>query len=286
MDIQESSQVDSSTGGSLNLIKPQDVITDGSNPIDSNLSSVQTMETNSGVCETEGKTPSEVLFEQENRSLVLSDAKDINIDETLQETSIPLSDISLANSNSVVAKKDRLPVDQSIPQGDSVGQDELCMGQDIHSIDQQRHSTDQDVQPMDVDMQSVNQDKESSDQGCQENQLLDQDSEDDNPFSHLLLLSDSDNNDNIPLKTSKKKCRKAKPSSGGGGSRRKAERITPDSFVAVQFSSPELRHKLELVQQHMVKMDKKLKPTMIPLVKLHVTLMTLQLNNDESLIEK
>ena len=299
MILQESSQVGSSSGGSLVLIRPQDVVTEDCNRIDSSLSSVQTMETDSGLCETEGKTPPAELFKQDDKSnrpvspvTNIPTIEEDHIDEQsciFQETVIAPS---LTNSNTVTVgqqevtkDKEELPVDQYFPQGQPMNQDQQPMDEHNHSMDQHVCTAHHDTQSMDVDVQSINQDNESIDQKCQEKHSLDQDSEGhDNPFSQLLLFSDSD--DTVPLKKSKKKWRKTKSEPPARGRRKKTERKTPDSFVAVRFSSPELRQRLEVVQQHMVEMDKKLKPTLIPLVKLHTTVMTLQLNNDASLTAK
>ena len=283
------------------MIKPQDVVTGDTNRIGSNLCSAQTVETNSGICETEGKIPPVTVIKQ-NKSdhFVLpvaadgTDDKDVDNDEpshVFQETFYPLLGVVVANGNSSVTtgqqkaeNRDNLPVGDQ--QEDSVNQDER---EDGHPIDQHKHLVARDLPPVDTDMQSINHDEESVDQDKESvNQEQWQDSENsDNPFSHLVLFSDNDDSDGKPLKASKKKQRcktKSKPLGGGGS--KKTERIIPDSFIAVRFSSPELRHKLEVVQQHMTEMDKKLKPTLIPLVKLHVTLMTLRLNNDGTLIEK
>ena len=322
MMLQESNQVDSSSGGSLVLIRPQDVVTDDCNRIDSNLYSAQTVETNSSICETEGRTPPVGSFKQGNDSngLVLPAAiestversakHDVGIDEwshVLQETALPLFDHSLANTDAAIVdqqqvtkdKEDSSLVEQCLSQGDSVDQGKQSVYEEGHS----KVSTDCDLLPMDIDMQSINQpvdqdkevvdqdkepidqDEETAGQDCQEAHSLDQNSEDDeNPFSHLMLFSDNDSNA-VP-QTSKKKRHKAKSKPHTGGKRKKTDRKIPDSFVAVRFSSPELRHKLGLVQQHMVEMDKKLQPTLIPLVKFHITLITLQLNNDASLTDK
>jgi len=102
-----------------------------------------------------------------------------------------------------------------------------------------------------------------------------------NPFNNLLLFSDSENDNPSTSKATKRKgCKiksKQKP--------KKPERKIPDSFIAVRFSSPEVKAKIQLAQQSMVESDKKLKPTLISLAKLHVTLLTLQLSN-EILIDK
>lgn len=291
--VQEPSQVDSLSGGSLVVIKPQDVVTEDTNPIGSSLCSVQTVETNSGTCETEGKTPPATVIKQNKSNRFVLPADDDGTGDidgpshVFQETFYPLLGVIAANGNNSVMisqkaeNKDDFPVGhQSLPQEESVDQDEH---ENVHFTDQHKHLLACDVPPVDTDIQSINQEEESVDR---EQQSLDQDSEDnDNPFSHLLLFSDDDT-DSKPLKASKKKqWRKAKSKPPNDG-RRKTERITPDSFIAVRFSSPELRHKLGVVQQHMIEIDKKLKPTLIPLVKLHVTLMTLRLNNNTSLIEK
>ena len=102
-----------------------------------------------------------------------------------------------------------------------------------------------------------------------------------NPFSNLLLFSDSENDNPVTSKAAKRKERKIKSKQKP----KKPERRIPDSFVAVRFSSPEIKAKLQLAQQSMVESDKKLKPTLISLVKLHITLLTLQLSN-ETLIGK
>ena len=274
------------------MIKPQDVVTDDTNPIGSNLCSVQTAETNSGACETEGKTPPATVIKQKKSNCIVlpaddNDGTDDRPSHVFQETLYPLLGVVAGNGNNSVMtsqqqveNKDNFPVGyQSLPQEDSMDHDEH---KDVHSTDQHKHLLACDVL-VDTDVQSINQEEEFVDQ---EQQFLNQDSEDnDNPFSHLLLFSD-DNTDSKPLKASKKKRRHKAISKLPSDGRRKTERITPDSFIAVRFSSPELRHKLEIVQRHMTEIDKKLEPTLIPLVKLHVTLMTLRLNNDTSLIEK
>lgn len=281
------------------MIRPQDVVTEDCNRIDSSLSSVQTMETDSGLCETEGKTPPAELFKQDDKSNRLvspvTNIPTIEEDHIDEQSSIFQETVvapSLTNSNTmtmgqqeVTKDKEELPVDQYFPQGQPVNQDQQPMDENNHSMDQHECSAHHDTQSMDVDVQLINQDKESIDQKCQEKHSLDQDSKDhNNPFSQLLLFSDSD--DIVPLKKSKKKWRKTKSEPPARSRRKKTERKTPDSFVAVRFSSPELRQRLEVVQQHMVEMDEKLRPTLIPLVKLHTTIMTLQLNNDTSLTAK
>jgi len=102
-----------------------------------------------------------------------------------------------------------------------------------------------------------------------------------NPFSTLLLSSDSENDNPSTSKATKRKERKIKSKQKP----KKPERKIPDSFVAVRFSSPEIKAKIQLAQQSMVESDKKLNPTLISLVKLHVTLLTLQLS-DVTLIDK
>ena len=344
MILQESSQVDSSSGGSLVLIRPQDVVTDDCNQIDSSLCSAQTVETNSGICETEDRTPPTGSFKQGNKSNCSTlpgaidstveglEKTDVDIDDwshVFQETALPLFDHSFTNTNTVIVDQRQVTEDKEelslvkhcLSQEDSVDQgkqsdshstvttdhDLLSVDIDIQSIDPEKKSSDQYKEPIDQDkepigqdkepfnqnMKAVDQDKESVDQNegsvnqyCQKVHSLDQSSEDENPFSHLLLFSDNDSIDGVSQTTSKKKRRKMKSKSSTHGMKKKTDRKTPDSFVAVQFSSPELRHKLGLVQQHMVEMDKKLQPTLIPLVKLHITLMTLQLNNDTTLTEK
>ena len=320
MMLQESNQVDSSSGGSLVLIRPQDVVTDDCNRIDSNLYSAQTVDINSSICETEGRTPPVGSFKQGNEgngsvlpaaieSAVERSAKhdDVGIDEwshVFQETTLPLFDHSLANTDAVIVDQQQVTKDKEdsslVEQCLSVDQGKQSANEDSQS----KVSIDCDLLPMDIDMQSINQpvdqdkevvdqdkepidqDEETAGQDCQEAHSLGQNSEDDeNPFSHLLLFSDNDN-DAVPQTTSKKKQRRAKSKPHTGDKRKKTDRKIPDSFVAVRFSSPELRHKLGLVQQHMVEMDKKLQPTLIPLVKLHITLITLQLNNDASLTDK
>jgi len=296
--LQESSQVDSPSGGSLVVIKPRNVVTHDSNRIESTLFSAQTYKTNAGLRGMKEKTPPSMLIEQGSYSAPSADRccnerthhydfDSERYSHLFQETS-PLSGASLANSSSSSVQqgaKDEMSVDQALPQRSqdmSVGQDEQSMKKDTHSDGDDGPSVDCDVQSVDIDIQSTNQDKQSIDQ---DDQSVNQDGEN-NPFSHLLLFSDDDNNDNgaIPSKTSKKKHRKEKSSKNNR--RKKTERRIPNSFIAVRFSSPELKQKLELVQQHMVEMDEKLGATLIPLVKLHVTLMTLQLNDDTSSIEK
>lgn len=257
----------------------------------SNLSSVQTLETDSGTHDTEAKLPPVKLVEQDNKpsddesTNERTDHSDVNIDKSSRSSHVfQQTSASIINHNSMTMSQqeaandqDKLSVDQSLPK---VNQNDHSMDEDIQSTDQHEHSVDHNAKSVDTDMQSTNPDEQCIDQ---DEQCINQD----NPFSHLLLFSDSDSDNNdVTLKTSVKKRHKAKPKSPAGNRKKKTERKIPDSFIAVRFSSPELKQKLALVQEHMVEMNKKLKPTMIPLVKLHVTLMTLQLNNDVSLIEK
>ena len=292
------------------MAKPQDIVADS---IDLSPSSVQTVETNFDTSETESSS-SPLTVPIQNKSdcsamLVVDDRTDDKVADIdnqshlFQEKFHPLIGVALGNIDDTVMMDQQEgqdnddDVDNDLPVEDAVDQDEQRSHENTHCSNQQKHSLDHDVPPGDGDVHTINQDSKSLDQDkeCfdQDEESLDQnnqDSEDDyNPFSHLQLFSD-DKSDGTPapLKTSKKRRRrkaKSKPTSGGDG-RKKTEKIIPDSFVAVRFSSHDLQQKLEVVQQHMIAMDKKLKPTMIPLVKLHITLMTLQLNNDRSLIER
>ena len=328
MILQEFGQVDSCSGGSLVMAKPQ-----AADPIGLSLSSVQTVETNFDTSETESSPPLLNVHNKSDFSALLvvdcrTDDKGVDIDKQshlFQETFHPLIGVTLGNSDDTVLMdqqegqdKDDLPLDrQSQPLEGAVNQDEQSTHENIHCLNQQKHSLDHDVPPEDRDMQIINQDSEShdldkecfdQDNKCfvqdkesldQDNKCFDQDkesldqdnhdSEDNyNPFSHLELFSEDDKSDGTlaPLKTSGKKRRHKSKSRPPGGGRQKTEKIIPDSFVAVRFSSPTLKQNLEVVQQHMIEIDKKLKPTLIPLVKLHITLMTLQLNNDRTLIER
>jgi len=114
-----------------------------------------------------------------------------------------------------------------------------------------------------------------------EEDFLPSDDDASNPFSNLLLFSDSENDNPSTSKAAKRKGHKIKSKQKP----KKPERKIPDSFVAVRFSSPEVKAKIQLAQENMVESDKKLKPTLISLAKLHVTLLTLQLSN-ETLIDK
>ncbi|XP_065885903.1 A-kinase anchor protein 7-like [Dysidea avara] len=137
-------------------------------------------------------------------------------------------------------------------------------------------STSQDVTVDDNETMTVDEDNEIHDEDVHSS-----DEDTSNPFSNLLLFSDSENDNPVTSKAAKRKEHKIKSKQKP----KKPERRIPDSFVAVRFSSPEIKAKLQLAQQSMVESDKKLKPTLISLVKLHITLLTLQLSN-ETLIDK
>jgi len=147
----------------------------------------------------------------------------------------------------------------------------------------QRDSSDfsiDDVQPRELNISSSQDVTTASNETHDKHIQSDEDTS--NPFGNLLLFSDSENeNATSSSKAAKQKERKTKSKRKP----KKPERKIPDSFVAVRFSSPEIKTKIQQAQQSMVESDPKLKPTLISLMKLHITLLTLQLTND-TLIDK
>ena len=76
---------------------------------------------------------------------------------------------------------------------------------------------------------------------------------------------------------SKKRGRKKKP--------KQEPKSAPNAFVSVRILSPEIRQKMEEVQQKMLERDKNLTSTFVSLMKSHLTLMVFRLNTEDE-IEK
>lgn len=57
-------------------------------------------------------------------------------------------------------------------------------------------------------------------------------------------------------------------------------RIKPNAFVAIRITSP-IGHKVKQVQDEMVRADRSLQSTMMPVEKLHVSLMVMKLATHE-----
>lgn len=55
----------------------------------------------------------------------------------------------------------------------------------------------------------------------------------------------------------------------------------PNAFVSIRINSPIIKENMKKVQQEMVVRDSRLKPLMVSLDKLHLTLMVMQLKNKE-----
>lgn len=87
----------------------------------------------------------------------------------------------------------------------------------------------------------------------------------------LQMSSESDNEaDKVEVK--KKKCNKKKS-------------LRPNYFIAVRVSNPEIHDSLRIVQETVLKYDPKLKPALIPLKTLHLTLMVMYLGNEDDIVK-
>ena len=58
-------------------------------------------------------------------------------------------------------------------------------------------------------------------------------------------------------------------------------RVRPNAFVSIWIPSPEIRNNVERVQQDMIRNEPLLESAMVPLEKLHITLMVMLLNSAE-----
>ncbi|KAL5022690.1 hypothetical protein ScPMuIL_001845 [Solemya velum] len=63
----------------------------------------------------------------------------------------------------------------------------------------------------------------------------------------------------------------------------KPKRPTPNYFVAVQISNPEIHNKLKAVQDSILKSDPQLKPAMNPIATLHVTMFVMYLDTEDEM---
>ena len=65
--------------------------------------------------------------------------------------------------------------------------------------------------------------------------------------------------------------------------RKRSKNLVPNYFVAIRVSNPEIHSGIKMVQDSIVAHNEKLKPTLIPLATLHLTLMVMHLEGDEQI---
>jgi len=65
--------------------------------------------------------------------------------------------------------------------------------------------------------------------------------------------------------------------------KKKPKRITPNYFLAIRVSSPQIHSAIKIVQDSIATHNEKLTPALIPLETLHLTLMVTHLENDEQI---
>lgn len=65
--------------------------------------------------------------------------------------------------------------------------------------------------------------------------------------------------------------------------KKKPKRITPNYFLAIRVSSPQIHSAIKVVQDSITTHNEELTPALIPLATLHLTLMVIHLENDEQI---
>ena len=65
--------------------------------------------------------------------------------------------------------------------------------------------------------------------------------------------------------------------------KKKPKRITPNYFLAIRVSSPQIHSAIKIVQDSITTHNEKLTPALIPLATLHLTIMVIHLENDEQI---
>ena len=65
--------------------------------------------------------------------------------------------------------------------------------------------------------------------------------------------------------------------------KKKPKKITPNYFLAIRVSNPQIHSGIKIVQDSITTHNEKLTPALIPLATLHLTLMVIHLENDEQL---
>ena len=65
--------------------------------------------------------------------------------------------------------------------------------------------------------------------------------------------------------------------------KKKPKKITPNYFLAIRVSNPQIHSAIKIVQDSITTNNEKLTPALIPLATLHLTLMVIHLENDEQI---
>ena len=65
--------------------------------------------------------------------------------------------------------------------------------------------------------------------------------------------------------------------------KKKPKRITPNYFLAIRVSNPQIHSAIKIVQDSITTHNEKLAPALIPLATLHLTIMVIHLENDEQI---
>ena len=111
------------------------------------------------------------------------------------------------------------------------------------------------------------------------------DDEDDNDDPLTLLHVEELLDNNADGKRTKRKLpnnpREQKAKKKG----KKETRVFPNAFVALPIKSVSINQQIEQIQNHMLQKDPKVKRALIPLNRLHITLMVMRLSDQDS-IEK
>lgn len=94
----------------------------------------------------------------------------------------------------------------------------------------------------------------------------------------LNALSDDDDTDIASTNVGEEDSPSSKP-------RKKPKRIMPNYFVAIRVSNPHIRSGVKIVQDSIVTHNEKLKPALIPLAMLHLTLLVVHLKDDDQILK-
>lgn len=94
-------------------------------------------------------------------------------------------------------------------------------------------------------------------------------------------LSEEESDSSTVRSARKKRKQAALKKHGKGRINDKPKKLAPNAFVSVRIPSLKIRDKVKEVQHAMLLSDKKLKSALVPLEKLHLTLMVLRLEGEE-----
>lgn len=109
----------------------------------------------------------------------------------------------------------------------------------------------------------------------EEDQRGESQSDEDCPLSAIEVMSDYDHSAVKIRKTGGCKGRKLKP---------KHVKVKPNAFIALPIKSSSIKKQVENLQYHLITKEPRIKDTLIPLNKLHITLMVIRLETENDIV--